>query len=277
MNESASAAFASHEQSWLAACPEQRVVAVFLPRTLRLRASAFGTLVHELERAAFHAREPQAAAAKLIWWRQELADAALGTASHPITQKLFADDAAREADPALWPALADGALTQLDAPGAGTLAALLEQLDPFYGAVARAESALLGADTGNTEADAALWTFAHLLRELPRLAHPDRQLPLPLNLLARFGLTRADLAQPSPRRNMLVKDFLDELVLETNGALGVASQRTLSLRVRTQLGRRRIARALRVTDPLDYLRRHPHAGRWTVLLTAWREARLLHS
>lgn len=273
MSELNSATFASYEQRWLTANPEQRMIAVFLPRVLRARAGAFGTLVHELGHTTFHAHEPQAAAAKLSWWRQELADAALGTPNHPITQTLFADAAARETDPALWLALAEGALAQLDAPGAGTLAALLEQLDPFFGAAARAESALLGDGAGNTEANAALWMFSHLLHELPRLDRPDRQLPLPLNLLARFGLTRADLAQPSPRRNMLVKDFLDELVLETNGALGVASQRTLSLRVRTQLDRRRIAHALRVTDPLDCLQRHPHAGRWATLVTVWREAR----
>ena len=77
----------------------------------------------------------------------------------------------------------------------------------------------------------------------------------------------------SPRRNMLVKDFLDELVLESNGALGVASMRPLSLRVRTRLDRQRMAAALCVTDPLNYLLRHPHAGRWRTLWTTWREAR----
>lgn len=273
MSEQASETFTGFETNWLAAHPEQRVVGVFLPRAMRARAAAFGTLVHTLGDAAFHAREPQVAAAKLGWWQQELADAALGRASHPVTQALFADAAARETDPQLWPALAEGALAQLDAPGAGTLAALLDQFDPFFGAVARAESALLEEGAGNTEANAALWTFSHLLRELPRLDRADRQLPLPLNLLARFSLSRAELAQPSARRNMLVKDLLDEVVLETNGALGVASQRTLSLRVRTQLDRRRIARALRVVDPLLWLQRHPHLGRWATVTTVWREAR----
>jgi phytoene synthase len=266
-------AFASFEQKWLAAHPENRVIAVFLPAAQRRRAAAFGSLVHELEQAAFRVREPQVAAAKLEWWQRELHEAALGTARHPITQQLFADEFAHEVDPALWPALADGALEQLELPGAGTLAALLEQLDPFFSAVARAELALLGNARGNVDANAALWTFSHLLHDLPLLAETEGRLPVPLGLLARHEVVRADLAAPSPRRNMLVKDFLDELVLETGGALGVASVRTLQSRVRTRLDHARFEKALRVTDPLAYLRAHPHAGRWRTLMTVWREAR----
>ena len=268
------AAFASFEQKWLAAHPENRIIAVFLPAAQRRRANAFGTLVHELEQAAFRVREPQVAAAKLEWWQRELHEAALGKANHPITKILFAaDDAVHEVDPAVWPALADGALEQLDQPGSGTLSALIEQLEPFYTAVARAESALLGVADANLEADAALWTFAHLLHELPQLAQTEGRLPVPLGLLARHEVTRADLAVPSPRRNMLVKDFLDEVVLETNGALGVAAARTLPSRVRTRLDRMRIEHALHVTDPLAWLQAHPHAGRWKTLIAVWREAR----
>jgi phytoene synthase len=266
-------AFASFEHKWLAAHPEQRVIGVFLPAALRRRANAFGTLVHELSQAAFRTREPEVASAKLQWWQRELHEAALGKAKHPVTQALFEDETAHEADPALWPALADGALEQLDQPGAGTLAAMLEQLDPFFDAVARAELALFDERNGNVEANAALWTFAHLLHELPQLAHADGRLPVPLGLLARHELVRADLAASSPRRNLLIKDFLDELVLEIGGALGVAAARPLPLRVRTRLDRQRIARALQVTDPLAYLHAHPHAGRWKTLWTVWREAR----
>lgn len=269
----ASGTFASFEEKWLAANPENAVVAVFLPSTQRRFASAFGCLIHELSQAAFHIREPQVAATKLAWWKQELADAAFGKPTHPITQTLFDCAGVRESDPALWPALADGALAQLDAPGAGTLAAMIEQLDPFFGAVARAENALFCAGESNVEADAALWTLSHLLRALPHLRGDDTHLPLPLGLLARHELTRAELAYESPQRNMLIKDFLDELVLEGNGALGVSAVRSLPLRVRTALDRRRIASALRAIDPLRWLSTHPRPGRWRALWTAWHEAR----
>lgn len=266
--------FAGFQEKWLTVNPENAVVAVFLPAAQRGLAGAFGCLVHELSEAAFRIRETQVAATKLAWWRQELADSAFGHPGHPVTQTLFACAAAREADPVLWPALADGALAQLDAPGAGTLAALIEQLDPFFGAVAHAESALFCGSAGNVEADAALWTLSHLLRELPRLGADEPHLPLPLGLLARHELTRAELRYESPQRNRLIKDFLDELVLEGNGALGVSAPRSLPLRVRAALDRRRIHGALRATDALRWLRAHPHAGRLQTLHTTWREARL---
>jgi 15-cis-phytoene synthase len=265
--------FAEFEQKWLHAQPENRAVAVFLDPAQCRRAHAFGVLVHELALAAFHVREPQVAATKLDWWRQELASAAFGNPHHPITQELFADDVARETDPALWPALAEGALAQLDQPGAGTLAALIEQLEPFYGAVAAAESALLLGGAGSPEANAALWTFSHLLHDLPALANGDGRLPLPLSLLARHGLVRADLAQPIPARNLLIKDFLDELVLEINGGLGVASARSLGLRTRVNLDRQLIGGALKNVDPLPYLSTHARPGYWRSLWAAWREAR----
>ena len=265
--------FDSFERKWLAASPENGIVAVFLPAAQRRLASAFGCLIHELSCAAFHIHEAQVATTKLEWWRQELADAAFGNPGHPVTRALFDCAGARESDPALWPALADGALAQIDAPGAGTLSAPIEQLDPFSGAVARAESALLCGGAGNIEADAALWTLSHLLRTLPQLGDGDAHLPLPLGLLARHELTRAELAYESPQRNMLVKDFLDELVLEGNGALGVSAVRSLPLRVCAALDRRRIESALRVTDPLRWLAAHPHAGRWRTLWTTWLEAR----
>lgn len=265
--------FAEFEQKWLDAWPENRVLAAFLGAEQRRRAHALGVLIHELTLAAFHVREPQVAATKLDWWRQELGASAFGNPHHPITQELFADAVARESDPALWPALAEGALAQLDQPGAGTLAALIEQLEPFYGAVAAAESALLLGGAGSPEANAALWTFSHLLHELPRLPSGEGRLPLPLGLLARHGLVRAELAQPSAARNLLVKDFLDELVLEINGALGVASARSLGMRTRVRLDRNLIAGALKTVDPLPYLTARARPGYWSSLWVAWREAR----
>lgn len=265
--------FGDFEQKWLDAWPENRVVAVFLDPAQRRRANAFGTLVHELSLAAFRLREPQIIAAKLGWWHRELGEAAFGKPHHPITLELFADDVARETDPSLWPALAEGAIAQVERPGAGTLAALIEQLEPFFSAVAAAESALLLDSAGSLESNAALWTFSHLLHELPRLQMAEERLPLPLGLLARHGLSHAELGQASPSRSRLVKDFLDELMLEINGALGVASVRTLGLRTRVALDRHLIADTLKTTEPLAYLTTHARAGYGRSLWTAWREAR----
>ena len=84
------------------------------------------------------------------------------------------------------------------------LAALIEQFDPFYSAVAQAESALLCDGRGSSEANAALWIFSST-HDLPQLAQMEGRLPLPLSAgphgKAR-GIGRADAG-----RNMLVGDF----------------------------------------------------------------------
>ena len=268
-------AFASFEQKWLAAYPENALVAVFLPATQRRRASAFGCLVYELTQTALHLREPQVAAAKLAWWRQELIDAIAGKARHPITLTLFADTQARATDPALWSALADTALTQLDQPGASTLAVLLEQFEPYHAAIARAEAALFGLADANIEANAALWTISHLLRELANLANAEGRLPVPLSLLARHGVTRAGLAEATVDRTGVAQDYLEELRIEINGALGIAAQRSLTQRVRARLDRELVAAAKRAADPLAYLTAHARAGYLRSLWAAWREARAL--
>jgi 15-cis-phytoene synthase len=265
-------AFASFEQKWLEANPEQATVALFLAPGLRLRASAFGCLVHELSFATYEIREPQVAATKLAWWAQELAGAASGQARHPITQVLF-DEAVLANDRVLWPALAESAMTQLDAASAPTLDELLAQSEPFYIAIAAAESALFLGASANINANAALWTISHLLHVLPGLAQSDLHLPVPLDLLARHGLTRTDLLQPSVARSALVKDHLAALKFEIDGAHGVVSTRTLAQRVRVRLDRVLIAGATRALEPLAYLSAHPRAGRWRSLWYAWRAAR----
>src|SRR5581483_11798928 len=123
-------AFASFVQKWLAANPEQVAVGVFLAPEARLRASGFGALVHELAETAFATREPQVAAAKLAWWRQDLA---ADEPRHPIAKTLMADAQAAAIDPALWSALVDGALAELDAPPPADLAAAFAVLNAFYG------------------------------------------------------------------------------------------------------------------------------------------------
>lgn len=271
MSAASDAAFESFEQKWLAAQPENALVAIFLPADQRRPASAFGTLVHELEQAAFQPREAQVAATKLAWWRQELADAALGNARHPISKALFADAPAGAVAPATWPALAEAALMQTELRPAATLAELLDNCAPFYRAVARAEHALFAGGVGGSGSNAALWTISHLLRELANPSRLDAQLPL--DLLARHGVTRADLVAQTPLRATLLRDHLAALAQQIHSALANAAAPSLSRRVRTRLDLALATAARRATDPLAYLTAHTPAGRWRSLLAAWREAR----
>jgi phytoene synthase len=271
------AAFSSFEQKWFAAHPEYAVAAVFLPPEQRRRANAFGSLLHELEEAALQPHEPQVTGIKLGWWRNELASAAGGRASHPITRELFADARARTVDPAVWVQLAEAALATSMLPAAPAWPALLGQYRDFHASVARVDAGLMTAAA--TEQDlnrnATLWTISHLLRNLPAVMHGDEGLPVPLDLLARHALTRAALAEATPQRAALLRDHLDALAGTMDEVLGVPSPRSLYQRVRVRLDRKLIAAARGLPDPLSGLAGDARSGRWATLWTSWREARQL--
>jgi phytoene synthase len=270
----ADSAFASFEQAWLDAHPEYAIASVFLPPAARRAANAFGCLVDELNAAA-QLRDPQVAAAKVTWWQGELAAAVRGRASHPVTQALFAQELAEADEPGLWLALAHAAPQQAGAGTGSTLADVLAQHAAFHRAAARIDAALQRRADADVDRDAALWTISFLLRQLVRLDGGDERLPLPLDLLARHGLTRAQLSSASDRRGALLRDYLDALA----GAMqrAVAGPRTGGLyrRVRTRLDFTLIAAVRAAPDPLARIRDQPAPGRWASLWAAWREARAM--
>jgi phytoene synthase len=269
------AAFASFERKWLEANPEQATVAVFLAPDERRRASAFGTLVHELEQAAFGVREPQVAAVKLDWWRRELGAAAAGTTRHPIARELFVDARARAIDAMLWSGVIDGALAQLDRAAASTLSESIAGLAAFYEPVAVAEAALVSGDATQSAANARLWISSHMLHSLA--AHPEHERSVPLDLLARHAVARSGLRQPSPERAALLRDFLDALQTQLVAALAQSSRASLGRRVRARLDLEAAAKARASADPAQILARYPHARRWRSLWLSWSEARLATS
>jgi phytoene synthase len=273
VHDATSAAFASFEQKWLDAHPENALVAVFLTVEQRQRERVFNTLVHELEQAAFDTREPQVAAAKLAWWQQELADAAAGNARHPITKMLFSDAQARAVDPAIWPAMAAGATMVMEPGSCATLAESLGAFAPFYAAVAHTEWTLFVGNTGFSAGNATLWTISHLLQVLASTSQAGALLPL--DLLARHGVTRLDLTTATQPRAALLRDYLGVLTGEIRKSLAVTSPVSLTRRVRTSLDLFLASKAQRAADPVAYLVAHTPAGRWRSLLTAWREARAL--
>jgi phytoene synthase len=264
------AAFASFERKWLEANPEQATVAVFLAPDERRRVGAFGSLVHELEQTTFGVREPQVAAVKLNWWRQELTAAAPGKPRHPIARELFDDERARSVGEALWTNLIDGALAQLDSGAASALDDSISTLAAFYRPVASLEATLAAEATVRSDANARLWISAHLLRSA---AQPGHDRSIPLDLLARHGLARSALAEPSPARSALLRDYLGLVQDEIDAALAQAPQASLGRRVRARLDLELAAKARAAADPSAVLARHPGLRRWRSLWLSWREAR----
>jgi phytoene synthase len=266
----ADAAFATFERKWLEANPEQGTVAVFLAPDERRRASAFGSLVHELEQTTFGVREPQVAAVKLNWWRQELDSAAAGVARHPIARELFDDERVRSIDETYWSNLINGTLAQLDGEVASTLDDSISTLAAFYRPVASLEAALAAEESAPSDASARLWISAHLLLSA---AQPGHDRAIPLDLLARHGLSRPALAEPSPARSALLRDYLGLVEDEIDSALAQAPRASLGRRVRARLDRELAAKARAAADPSALLARHPGPRRWRSLWLSWREAR----
>lgn len=272
MSESASAAFGGFEEKWLAANPEQATVALFLAADARLRASAFGCLVHELEQAVFGVREAHVAEAKIRWWRQELLAAASGEPRHPVSAVLFADPPAAGLDAAGWTALADGALEQRHSGTAADMESLLSGYAAMYLPMARVETALF-SPSADAAAVARLRTLSHLLRALCDLPAAPERLPVPLDLLARHASTRAALAEPGAKRRELLRDFLLRLIAELHAALAAAPCAPLGRCVRARLDLALAQSALRADDPLLTLAVPPGSARWKTLWWSWREAR----
>ena len=263
------AAYASFEQKWLDANPEQNAVSIFLAPARRKKLSAFGTLIHEITLTAFSVRETAVAAAKLGWWQQELASAASGHSRHPISRELFRTSATSSIDVASWRKLIDGALAQLDAPAAAAFDDLRKRLAEFYGPVAAVESQL--NDHRCDDGASALWISSHLVAMF-RSTTPDH-LDLPLDLLARHGTSRTDLALPGPKQSAVTKDFLGqtrELIAQN---LNADVSATISRRVRARLDLRLVDGAIRSNDPAHYIATRYHRTGWRSAWLSWREAR----
>lgn len=238
---------------WQRREPEMAQAEVFCPPPLRLRYRAWGTLLHELREAAFELSDARVAEVKSQWWAEELLGLAEGRSRHPVTAPLAGL-------PADWPALVH-ALVALPAMPArpGDTAAALARLQAMAAAIAQAEAQLFETAPGPRDADAVAVHL--LLHRLPEGLAADDQAGLPMNLLARHGLTAAQVA--AGQGEPLLRDWAGELL----AALPPPSAHpALFRRLRAGFDRARLAR-------LDAGRGFDPPGPFATLLRAWRLAR----
>jgi 15-cis-phytoene synthase len=240
---------------------------------VRVRTCAFGCLVHEIEQAAFNLSEPQVAAVKLAWWRQELLGAIGGNPRHPLSKVLFADSHCSIVDAAQWGALIDGAMSMLDLNSASNLDELLAGYAALYTPVAAIEVALADSKPTHTSTPARWWTISHLLQAARHLVDAPERLPVPMDLLARHELTRAGLAQPGVNRDAMLRDYLGALAEILRTTLNQSFQGTLARRVRAKLDLALIDKIIRSPQPFAQLQAPPRALRWKTVWWTWREAR----
>lgn len=207
--------------------PEMALAEVFCPPETRARFRAWGALVHELREAAFELSDARVTAVKSQWWAEELLNLGQGRGRHPISAVLEA--------PALpWTALARALLeqAQFDARP-GDAAQALDQVRPLAQALAEVEAGLFGETVAPGSIDAIAVHL--LLQRLPAGLAAEDQARLPLSLLARHGLTAAQVA--AGQGEALLRDWARALA-----AAQPARSGPLFRRLRTGFDRIRLER-----------------------------------
>jgi phytoene synthase len=270
-------AFDDYLAQWRGASPERAVAWLFLRPGERACFGAVAALEHEWLKVVHEAREPQVAATRLGWWREEMQRAPQGQARHPLTQGLFATSRASGVPAACWTAPVEAAMALLVAPPPADFAAQCRAAGPLAEALADLDTRVWfgGVVTGTRAAKVTL--LAHLvagLRGLEAAAGRGRS-PLPMNLLARHGLTIDALGSDSPARRAAVRDHAAELQRELAAAVRMQGPLTLFRAAGLQRDLDTLGRALQADEPLAALRSPAFGLRG--LLKTWRTARTWRS
>jgi phytoene synthase len=264
-------ALASFEEKWSLAHPELPLALRFAKREMRPFISAMACLAFEVEFAAFNITEAGVAAGKLQWWAEELALLTTGKVRHPLTQILADSKALKALPPELWQAWVSAAFAQREAIPARNQMALLAGYRAFFEPLARIKSALYSNLSIDAEAQAgALCRVVVEAVRLPESLSAGR-LPMPFDLLAQHGLSRAELGSAGSVRDALLREFLESLA-KAIGALdrrGLLPLTAASLAVQL----RRCRFASRAANPLEIGLRNLDRLPMSALWACWRAAR----
>ena len=221
-------AIAHYVRKWQAREPEMAIAEVFCPPSQRQRFLAWGALLHELREARFELSDARVTGVKLGWWAEEMFGLAQGRSRHPGTEAL-AGTAAPWSE--LGRALLDG--WDEDVRAADTAGAI-GALQPLARSVTAVEAALF--DVGHDDEASRSLAIHWLLQRLPGGLVAGDQARLPMHLLARHGVTAAELAQG--QGEALLRDWAREL----GAALPTPRGAALIRRSRAAFDRARLAR-----------------------------------
>lgn len=236
--------------------------------------SAFACLAFELEYAAYSIADDTVAGAKLAWWAEEFVRLGDGSPQHPLTRELLAHGGA-DIPMDLWQRTIVGALTQRDAATPSSCDTLLATYSELYLPLAEAEvHALGGIDATAADAADVLNRAVHAYVALPDPSSSElsERASVPLDVLARHGLSRQDVASSVDARRTVLQDHLSDLARRCADALAQSGGGVIR---RTALAANRIRtrHAAADADPsqrlLAEMGRLPSRAVWT----AWRSAR----
>ncbi|HUA81914.1 MAG TPA: squalene/phytoene synthase family protein [Dyella sp.] len=267
-------ALQSYIDKWLAVQPQQRMALVFVEPNKYPGHVALAALEQELLSAAYGIREPHVAATKLNWWAEELAGAAASGGRHPLTRVLFDDDRAHAMPQERWLAPVLAAMAQLEEGTAVDFNAQLNAASALHGALATLETAWWYGEGASSARAERVATLSHLLYALRRLqddAERDR-LPLPMARLARFGLSRANLREPSDARDQAIKAQLDDLQSAWSEASRLSGPLSVFRALEAGQGQRLIRKTALAGEPLTVLQKGTPDTGFLATLRAWRAA-----
>jgi len=270
-------AFDDYLAQWRGASPERSLAWLFLRPDERVCFGALAALEHEWLKVLREAREPQVAAARLGWWREEMQRAPQGQARHPLTQGLFAISRASAVPVACWTAPVEAAMALLVATPPADFAAQQTATQPLADALAELENHVWFREAAASPRAAKVTLLAHLvsnLRGLESMIERGRS-PLPMNLLARHGLTIDALGGESEARRAAARDYAAELQRELADATRMQGRLALFRAVALQHDLDTLGLALRADEPLAALRSSAFGLRG--LLKTWRAARTWRS
>ncbi|MBS0381474.1 MAG: squalene/phytoene synthase family protein [Proteobacteria bacterium] len=267
-------AFDSYLSRWREADPQRATAWLFLRPAERTRFGALAALEEEWLKAVRDAREPQVAATKLGWWREEMQRAVQGEIRHPLLQPLFADARVRAVPVTCWTAAVDASLLALGAPPPANGAAQLAAARPLAAAFADLETRIWFGARAEAARAAAVIAVAQLVSSLRSLgtAVANARVPLPMNLMARHGLTLDDLTQDGQARRSALRDHAVDLERELARAATMEGPLSLFRAVGLQHDLHGLRRAARAADPLAALQQPEHGFRH--LLKTWQAARI---
>lgn len=258
---------------WRDAAPEHALAWLFLRADERTREVGLACLQQEWLKAIHEIGEAQVAAVKLGWWREEMQRAVAGEARHPLTQALFTDSRIRAVPEACWLAAVDAALLAIVARPAADCTAQRAELAPLAKAFATLE-ARVAFGTDASDAVASIWGIGLLTTNLRALANEVEhgRSPLPMNLLARHGLTREATGEDGAAQKAAIRDYAGELGRGLAEAAKIGAPLTLLRSVQLRGDLRALVAAATANDPMLALHA-PHGGLRDVLKT-WRAARI---
>jgi len=170
-----------------------RISRVFAPRAAAPGLLPLYALFSSIEQLCCDISDEEVALKKLNWWRAECLHQDPATSNHPILRAMQHSGAAEKLSRDRIAQLFDGAESRLDAAAPVTL----EELESICRAVSEPMLALETSVCGYGNLDAHIFARLAVQNGLVQLIREGGRWWLPLNLLARHGVSRADDSGPA--------------------------------------------------------------------------------